>query len=80
MKRLKLPLATTALALLLSTPAFAGDIWCGVTSEPPSQPTASATGDTSAGALDATANSETITVDPVTESALQLMLSVLSLF
>jgi hypothetical protein len=82
MKRLRIPLAATILVLALSVPAFAGDMWAGITSQPPSQPTASATGDIQCGVAPTseTTNSETITVDPVAGSMLQLMVSVLSLF
>jgi hypothetical protein len=82
MKQLKFPLATIVLALVLSVPAVAGDMQCGVTAEPPSPPPASVMGDMQAGATltGETTNSEATAVDPVTETMLQLMLSVLSLF
>jgi hypothetical protein len=82
MKKLRFPLAATVLALALSVPSFAGDMQCGVTAEPPSPPPASVMGDTLAGATltGETTNSEAATVDPLTDTALQLILSVLSLF
>lgn len=79
MKQLRIPLAATVLALVFSIPALAGDMQCGVTSEPASQSTTSAM-QAGVTATDETTNSETITVDPVTETTLQLMVSVLSLF
>ena len=67
MKKLKLPLAATALALALALPAFAGNMPCGVTSTSPGQP--------------ATAEvSQTTALDPLTELALSLIQSALSLF
>ncbi|HYE64728.1 MAG TPA: hypothetical protein VD966_04040, partial [Pyrinomonadaceae bacterium] len=54
-----------ALTLALALSAFAGDIHCGVTSQQPSQPTSA---------------SEESIVDPVTETALNLLQSALSLF
>lgn len=82
MKQLRFLLAATVLALALSIPAFAGDMQCGVTAQPPSQPTASVTGDMLAGSAltGETTYSEATTVDLVAETALQLLLSVLSLF
>lgn len=82
MKQLKLFLAATIFTLALSVPTLAGDIWCPVTSQPPNESTASTTGNRQAGATSTgeITNSETITVDPVAETALQLMLTVLSLF
>jgi hypothetical protein len=83
MKRLKLSLAATALALIFSVSASAGEILCGVTSQPPSQPqSATATSETSVGvsAISETASGEALAVDPVTEIALNVLQSVLSLF
>lgn len=81
MKKLKLSLSVTALTLALSISAFAGDMSCGVTSQAPAQPTSMtagymqttvvSTGDTSG---------EAATLNPVTEIALSLMQSLLSLF
>jgi hypothetical protein len=82
MKQLRFSLAATILALALSVPAFAGDMQAGITAQPPSQPTASAAGDIQCGAAltSETTNSENTTVNPVTEIALNLIQSVLSLF
>ena len=67
MKKLKLSLAATALTLALTLPTFAGDMPCGVTSTSPDQR--------------ATAEvSQTTALDPLTELALSLIQSALSLF
>lgn len=67
MKKLKLSLVVTALTLALTLPALAGNMPCGVTSTSPSQP--------------ATAEvSQTTALDPMTELALSLVQSALSLF
>lgn len=72
MKRFRRFLVATVLALAFSVPAFAGDMWAGITSQPPSQP---ATAESTSGSV-----SETTAVDPVTELALDLLQSLLSLF
>lgn len=82
MKHLRFSLAVTVLTFALSVPAFAGDIQCPVAPPPPSQARASVTGDMQAGVAPTgeTTNIKTTTVDSIAETALQLMLSVLSLF
>lgn len=82
MKQLRFSLAVTILALVLSVPAFAGDMQAGITGQPPSQPAASATGEILCGAelTGETTNSEATTVDPAMEVVLNLIRSMLSLF
>jgi hypothetical protein len=78
MKHLRLSLAVITLMLALSLSAFAGDIQCGVTStQPPNQ--ASTTSNRENFASSGTV-SENTAIDPVTEIALSLMQSMLSLF
>jgi hypothetical protein len=80
MKHLRLSLAVAVLTLAFSSPTFAGDMETGFTSPPP----ATVAGDmqtTVAGNMDTTvtANEATATCS-LTESALDLVQSVLSLF
>lgn len=79
MKKLKLFLAAIGLMLALAVSAFAGDMPCGVTSTPPSQPATAVASDTETTSSSGTV-SETTAVDPVMELALSLLQSVLSLF
>jgi hypothetical protein len=84
MKQFRLSLAVAVLTLAFSIPTFAGDMQTGVTSQPPTTPAATATGDmetTVAGNMDTTvtANEATAT-DSLREIALGLMQRVLSLF
>ena len=67
MKKLKLSLVATALTLALAIPALAGNMPCGVTSTPLKQ---TATAEVS----------QTTALDPLTELALSLIQSALSLF
>jgi hypothetical protein len=71
MERLRHFCAATILTFTFTLVAFAGDMQCGVTSESPSQQT-SITGDMATGA--------TVTVDPITGLALDILQSLLSLF
>jgi hypothetical protein len=61
----------TILTFTLTFSTFAGDIHCGVVSESPSQQT-SVAGDMATGA--------TVTVDPITGLALDILQNLLSLF
>jgi hypothetical protein len=79
MKKLKIFLAATILTLALAVTAFAGDMPCGITSSPPSQPATTVASDTETAPSSGTV-SETTAVDPVTEIALNFIQSVLSLF
>jgi hypothetical protein len=83
MKQLRLYLAATVLALTLSVPAFAGDMWAGITAPPPPPQQTSATGDMGTPGETATGEISTpgvVALDPVTEAALGLLKSLLSLF
>ena len=77
MKRLRQICAVTILAISVTLSAFAGNINCGAVEPPPSDPTASVTGEMATGA---TATNETAYVDPVTGLALDILQSLLSLF
>jgi hypothetical protein len=81
MKHLRHFCIATILTFTLAFSAFAGDIHCGVVSDPPSQQSAAA-GDmaTEPSAADETSGTETAYVDPVTGLALDLLQSLLSLF
>jgi hypothetical protein len=79
MNLLRLPIAATVLALIFAVPAAAGDIQCGMTSQPSGQSTIGYV-ETGVSATDEITNSETATTDSIAESALYLTLSVLSLF
>jgi hypothetical protein len=81
MKKLKLSLSATVLTLALSLSAFAGDMQCGVTSQAPAQPTSMTAGETQTTVVSTSGTSvEAATLNPVTETALSLMQSLLSLF
>lgn len=82
MKQFRLSLAATVLTLAFSIPAFAGDMETGITSQPPTPPAATTSGDiqtTVAGQMETgvTANEA---ADSLSCVALGLMQSVLSLF
>jgi hypothetical protein len=89
MRNLKKLCATCVLTLVLTLPAFAGDMLAGATAPPPPPPpdSSSATGDMGTGI---TGDMETgvtgdmsagvTATDPATEVALSLMQSLLSLF
>jgi hypothetical protein len=73
---------TFVLTIALTLSAFAGDIHCGIVSDPSSGSSAtSVTGDMATGAATTNETSaETTYVDPVTEIALSLLQGVLALF
>lgn len=77
MKKLRLFLTTMVLTLVFAASTFAGDMQCGVTSQTPVQPQAQTTSDASS---EVTTTNEISAVDPLTELALSLIQSVLSLF
>ena len=81
MKALRLLCVTSAFTLALAIPAFAGDIQTGVTSPPPPQ-TVTANGDiqTTVTGQEETVSGEATAADSATESVLNLIQSVLSLF
>lgn len=81
MKKLQQFLSVSALTLTLSLPVFAGQIETTVTAPAPSQPKAAAPGEIPNGlTYTGEVTSQTVTVDLVTASALNLLQSVLPLF
>ena len=84
MKNLQRFCAAAVLSLTLGLSAFAGDISCpGVVDPPPEQHQVATTGDISCPGITATGDMSTpviAAVDPVTEAALGLLQSVLSIF
>lgn len=81
MKKLQQFCAAVALTLALTFTAFAGDM--STPGDVPPPPPPSMTADTSGSnttSTSATATSNVVAVDPVTEAALSLLQSVLSLF
>lgn len=83
MKALRRFCAASLLTLALTLPVSAGYISTGVTSPPPPPAPASAPGDSStsvAGEISTTKSEEATANDSVTEIALNLIQSVLSLF
>ena len=83
MKQLKLFLIATSLTLMLSISASAGQMQTGIAPPPPDQPTVSVEGQMQTGITapnNDPANNEAAASNLVTETALQLILSALSLF
>jgi hypothetical protein len=82
MKSLKKVCAAVLLTLIISLTTLAGDMSCGITAPPPQQSQAATTGDISAGiaSADKATGDEAMVANSVTEIALNLMQSVLSLF
>ena len=83
MKNLRRLFCAVVFTLALTVPAFAGDMQTTVTSQPPAQPqTAMANGDIQTGVTGQIeiGSSEATATDSVTEIALNLLQSVLSLF
>jgi hypothetical protein len=83
MKSLKKVCAAVLLTLILSLTALAGDMSCGITAPPPPPQSQSATtGDMSAGIVSTggAAGDEAMAFNPVTETALNLIQSLLALF
>ena len=74
MKRLRHFCAATILTFTFTLAAFAGDMQCGVTSEPPPPESEIA------GQMDTGASAETAVVDSVTGLALDILQGLLSLF
>lgn len=79
MKRLKLFLTATVLTLVLVTPAFAGDMETTVTSQPP-PPTVTVGGRQTTVTVTSGTSNETADIHPMTEIAINLLQSMLSLF
>jgi hypothetical protein len=82
MKSLKKVCAAVLLTLILSLAALAGDMSCGITAPPPPQSQSATTGDMSAGiaSTDGAAGDEAMAFNSVTETALNLIQSLLALF
>ncbi len=77
MKTLRTFAAGCVLALILAVPALAGHIETGIAPPPPPAPTAA---EQDAGSVAGHIETGVAPTDPVTEAALSLLLSVLSLF
>lgn len=84
MKKLQQFCAITVLTLALAMSAFAGEIGMpGVINPPPPPPQSSATGDIQFPSITSNGDisvPDVVSLDPVTEAALSLLQSILSLF
>lgn len=80
MKHLRRICASAVLTLAFACSALAGDMECGDVPPPPPQQMTSTTSQTDTGITATNNMSSTTAVDPVTEAALNILQSVLSLF
>lgn len=81
MKQIRLSLVVAILMLAFSIPAFAGDIYGGYVQPPPQPQQTTSAGDMYGGYVQpAEQTSESSEVSPLTETALNFIQSVLSLF
>jgi hypothetical protein len=80
MKRVRNLLAALILSLVLTSPAFAGDIMMGITSEQGNPPSNSTQQSSSNAATEADPSTASTAIDPVTEALLALINGIASIF
>ena len=80
MKNLKSLFTTVVLTLVLTLPAFAGQMTTTITDPPPSPPSATVDGQMTTTVTGQIGTGSSEAVDPVTQVALSLLQSVMSLF